>query len=211
MPRVVNRHKEPGVGIYVGRGHGSRWGNPFSHLEHSVAHLKVSTREEAIARHRAWLMSQPKLMYKARSELRGKDLACWCAPASCHADTLLKIANAPTVAIIGSRDYGTPVNVERAVAWLCEHNPGWDLISGGARGPDTWAAQAARAKNVRVVELKPDWSIGRSAGMERNRAIIAQADVVIASWNGESPGTANAIGHAQALKKQLLVVQDRAV
>lgn len=31
----------------------------------------------------------------ARQELRGKDLACWCAPgAPCHADVLLEIANA---------------------------------------------------------------------------------------------------------------------
>jgi hypothetical protein len=30
----------------------------------------------------------------ARSELRGKDLCCWCSPAqTCHADVLLEIAN----------------------------------------------------------------------------------------------------------------------
>ena len=26
-------------------------------------------------------------------DLKGKDLVCWCAPAACHADILLKIAN----------------------------------------------------------------------------------------------------------------------
>lgn len=30
----------------------------------------------------------------ARSELRGVDLACWCGDVPCHADVLLKIANA---------------------------------------------------------------------------------------------------------------------
>lgn len=33
-------------------------------------------------------------MKKAREELRGRDLACWCQlDAPCHADILLKIAN----------------------------------------------------------------------------------------------------------------------
>lgn len=30
-------------------------------------------------------------------ELAGKDLACWCAPSRCHADTLLRLANEPEV------------------------------------------------------------------------------------------------------------------
>jgi hypothetical protein len=29
----------------------------------------------------------------ALSELRGKDLICWCAPEACHADVLLELAN----------------------------------------------------------------------------------------------------------------------
>ena len=206
MPRVLNRHQERLVGVYVGRGRGSTWGNPFSHLEVSAASFRVSTRDEAIARYRSWLIGQPELMYRARTELRGKDLACWCAPRPCHADILLGVANAPTVAVVGSRDYPRPENVVQAVTWFCDHYPGWDLVSGGARGVDQLAAATARARQVRVIEIKPDWSQGRGAGMDRNRAIVAQADVVVAFWDGQSPGTANSIGHAQALGKQLLVV-----
>jgi hypothetical protein len=33
-------------------------------------------------------------MAAAKTELRGKDLVCWCAPKLCHADVLLEIANA---------------------------------------------------------------------------------------------------------------------
>jgi hypothetical protein len=29
----------------------------------------------------------------ALHELRGKDLLCWCAPGSCHADVLVELAN----------------------------------------------------------------------------------------------------------------------
>jgi hypothetical protein len=47
--------------------------------------------EEVIARYRAWLCGQPELI-AALPELRGKDLICWCAPDSCHADVLLELA-----------------------------------------------------------------------------------------------------------------------
>jgi hypothetical protein len=65
---------------------GSKWGNPF----------KIGldgTRDEVIAKYRAWIVQQPALM-AALPELRGQDLACWCAPEPCHGDVLLELANA---------------------------------------------------------------------------------------------------------------------
>ena len=64
---------------------GSKWANPF----------KIGlngTRDEVIEKYRAWLLEQPELM-AALPELRGKDLACWCAPKYCHGDVLLALAN----------------------------------------------------------------------------------------------------------------------
>jgi predicted Rossmann fold nucleotide-binding protein DprA/Smf involved in DNA uptake len=111
------------------------------------------------------------------------------------------------VAIVGSRDYPWPENVEIAVQYLCETHPGWSLVSGGARGVDSWAALAAMARGVEVTEIIPDWNrFGRSAGMIRNREIIARADVVIAFWDGRSHGTKNSIDLARAMSRQLLVV-----
>lgn len=43
--------------------------------------------------YRAWLLRRPELMAALR-ELRGKDLAYWCAPERCHRDVLLELANA---------------------------------------------------------------------------------------------------------------------
>lgn len=66
--------------VYVGRG--SKWGNPLK-VEHE------SQRAEAVA----WFEVHvaPKLNV---SELRGKDLACWCRlDQECHADILLRLAN----------------------------------------------------------------------------------------------------------------------
>ena len=53
-------------------------------------------RTAVIARHEAWLRDQHELL-RSIGELRGKDLVCFCAPAPCHGDLLLRLAN-------GSRD-----------------------------------------------------------------------------------------------------------
>ena len=78
-----------------------RWGNPFV----VSTRLKPGTRigaeytavpsiEEAVETFRELLLQQPELVEEARRELRGKNLACWCAHNQpCHADVLLKLAN----------------------------------------------------------------------------------------------------------------------
>jgi Domain of unknown function (DUF4326) len=83
-PRVVHCKREP-YDVYVGRGRGSRWGNPFRTP-------RDGTREQVIAKYEHWLVHQPELM-AALPQLRGKILGCWCAPKPCHADVLLRLAN----------------------------------------------------------------------------------------------------------------------
>ncbi|GEM_PF-756705 len=85
-PRVVHCKHER-YDVYVGRGRGSRWGNPFKSP-------RGGSRDEVIAKYERWLVRQPELM-AALPELRGKVLGCWCAPKPCHADVLLRLANAP--------------------------------------------------------------------------------------------------------------------
>lgn len=89
MPSVLNARKlkttmKEGA-VYVGRP--SPWGNPF-------VTGKDGTRDEVIAKFEAYLMSSPELLRKCREELHGKDLICWCHPKRCHADILLREANA---------------------------------------------------------------------------------------------------------------------
>lgn len=90
-PKVVHCKKEP-YDVYIGRP--SIWGNPFTHKEGTKASWVVSSREEAVEEYRIYIYSQPALWLKARKELRGKTLGCWCAPKACHGDILLRIANA---------------------------------------------------------------------------------------------------------------------
>lgn len=51
-----------------------------------------STRAEVIAKYREYLEGNPALLAMTES-LRGKVLACWCAPQACHGDVLKELAD----------------------------------------------------------------------------------------------------------------------
>jgi uncharacterized protein DUF4326 len=68
-------------------GSDGRWGNPF-------VVGKDGSREEVIAKHKAWLLSpENKELMSQIHELKGKVLGCWCAPLPCHGDMLAELAN----------------------------------------------------------------------------------------------------------------------
>lgn len=90
MPVVLNMH-HPGVkdrvnhadALYVGRP--TKWGNPFEiGLDEDRASVVIKYEE--------WLMKNEELLSEV-GELRGENLACWCAPLVCHADVLIRLAN----------------------------------------------------------------------------------------------------------------------
>jgi len=79
----------PADTIYVGRP--TRWGNPFAAPSNDY-----SGRNYAAAKFSHWVeeVAQRDLVAAIKTELRGKDLACWCPEDHpCHADILLRIAN----------------------------------------------------------------------------------------------------------------------
>lgn len=111
--------KMPESAVYVGRP--TRYGNrfrlggwyakgdasPSSHAKLGQFIYTETTREYADARYThirtrtqavewfRWYMDQvPDFRAQVQSELRGKNLACWCPlDQPCHADVLLEIAN----------------------------------------------------------------------------------------------------------------------
>ena len=90
MTRVVHCKKES-YDVYIGRP--SIYGNPFSHLPDTPAKFRVASREEAIAKFEKWFRNQPELIARAKRELRGKTLGCWCFPKPCHGNILAKIVD----------------------------------------------------------------------------------------------------------------------
>jgi hypothetical protein len=86
MPSVFNKHHgdAPPAAVYIGRP--SKWGNPF-------VVGRDGARGECVARYEGWVESNKELQAQLKSELRGKDLVCFCKPRPCHGDVLLRIAN----------------------------------------------------------------------------------------------------------------------
>ncbi|CAO77777.1 conserved hypothetical protein [Pseudomonas virus Yua] len=54
----------------------------------------AGSRAEAIARYRAWIVTQPELL-AALPALRGKRLGCVCKPKACHGDVLVELIEGP--------------------------------------------------------------------------------------------------------------------
>lgn len=84
--RIINLRDRAAVaaakadGTFVRVDRRTRWGNPF-HIG------RDGSRYDVIRRYAAYLMTQPDLLADL-STLRGKTLACWCAPDACHAEVL---------------------------------------------------------------------------------------------------------------------------
>lgn len=94
--------KMPENTVYVGRP--GKWGNPFKvgkflcgcrsvgECSHNL--LYVSTAKEAVECFEYDIQERLKSGLLDITELKGKNLACWCKIGDpCHADVLLKMAN----------------------------------------------------------------------------------------------------------------------
>jgi hypothetical protein len=113
------------------------------------------------------------------------------------------------VAIIGSRNFQ---DLEQVASYVRENlQRGLDtVVTGGARGVDAMAERAARMHGCGVIMHKPDYDkFGRGAPLVRNKAIVRDADMVVAFWDGKSRGTLHAISTARELGKKLVIKLDR--
>lgn len=94
--------KMPANTVYVGRP--TKWGNPFVVGKPGGAFTAlVKDQRHAWQLYRSMAFDIPRLVDAARTELKGKNLACFCPlptqlyePDCCHAAILLEIANAET-------------------------------------------------------------------------------------------------------------------
>lgn len=104
------------------------------------------------------------------------------------------------IAIVGSRDFP---HLEQVIAYVNALPLGTRVISGGARGVDKAAEQAALKRYDLEVEIFPaDWQrYGKSAGYRRNADIVAAADKVVAFWDGKSSGTKHTVSLARKAGK----------
>lgn len=99
------------------------------------------------------------------------------------------------IAVVGSRGYPYDSLVAIAVNRLPD---GTTVVSGGALGVDSKAANTAMRRGMKCDIIKADWNRhGRHAGILRNTSIVLGSDGVIAFWDGKSRGTVDTIVKAR--------------
>jgi len=117
-----------------------------------------------------------------------------------------------TVVISGSRTI-TDSNLVKNILSKHRFEKFHKLIHGGARGVDQVAAHWAMLWGMEVEEYPADWDRhGKAAGPIRNIEMAANADALIAIWDGESRGTKQMIDHCITiglpLKIELVTVDE---
>jgi predicted Rossmann fold nucleotide-binding protein DprA/Smf involved in DNA uptake len=113
------------------------------------------------------------------------------------------------LAVVGSRDFNDRQLAFQVLDKIHTHNNIEQIVSGGARGADSIAAEWAKTNSVDLLEFLPEWDKhGKSAGYKRNVLIVRAADVVLAFWDGVSKGTKHSIDIAGQQGKKVYVVKD---
>lgn len=111
------------------------------------------------------------------------------------------------LAIVGSRDY-PDLNAVRG--YVRELPADTLVISGGARGVDRTAASEAYLCGLQRLIHLPDRDLYpdiREALFQRNELIARDCDQMVAFWDGQSRGTAHAIGCAHKLGRPVTVIR----
>lgn len=119
------------------------------------------------------------------------------------------------LAIIGTREPKISYEEWKQIIlakWWFKHAD--TIVSGGARGVDSYGKKLASECKLKYKEFKPDYKKdGMGAPLVRNMKIIANADFVVAFplrgyQNGElSRGTVDSIRKAKKLNKRLYVIE----
>lgn len=120
------------------------------------------------------------------------------------------------LAIIGSRSFNNYDLFYKTLLRFFTDEDGWlfkEVISGGAEGADTLAKeQFENNPCVKYTELKPDFIKyplnlhGFRAYAERDKQIAATCDIMLAFWDGISPGTKLSLEFAQEFKKPTIII-----
>ena len=115
------------------------------------------------------------------------------------------------IIVAGSRDFKDRERVYRnldVVERSLEGGKTIEIVSGLARGPDTFGKDWAISKGYKVHEFPANWDkYGKKAGYLRNVEMSKVADCLIAFWNGSSPGTKHMIdiAHEHGLKVAVII------
>ena len=105
------------------------------------------------------------------------------------------------MAILGSRNL-TNIALEKYVLDDVD-----EIVSGGAVGVDSCAAEYAKFRKIKLTEFIPEYErYGRAAPIVRNKKIVDYADKILVFWDGSSKGTLSVIKYAEKIGKPIKII-----
>ena len=105
------------------------------------------------------------------------------------------------LAVVGSRSLRN-VAVDQYIGKTVE-----EIVSGGATGVDSCAAEYAKRRGLKLTEFLPQYDhYGRAAPIVRNREIVDYADEILILWDGKSKGTLSVIKYVQKIGKPYQII-----
>lgn len=104
------------------------------------------------------------------------------------------------IAVIGSRSILT-ADLDTYIS------DGDEIVSGGAVGIDSCAAEYAEKNGISLKVFIPEYDkYGRGAPIVRNKQIVDYADKILAFWDGKSRGTLSVIKYAEKVGKPCEII-----
>lgn len=80
MAQRVVHVKRDSFDVYIGRGRGSKWGNPYRIGDEHPENKRPIRRGEALELYREWILrGEGRPLLALLGELESKTLGCWCA------------------------------------------------------------------------------------------------------------------------------------
>ncbi len=82
-----------------------------------------------------------------------------------------------------------------------------EIVSGGAKGIDTFAEEFAKKHHFPLKVFLPDYEkYGKFAPLKRNIQIIDYSDLIITFWDGKSKGTKFVIDNCNKKNKNIRII-----
>lgn len=125
------------------------------------------------------------------------------------------------VLISGSREGFTYKDFKEKLLSVTDPDKITEMVSGGARGVDTFARRFSSEFGLKFKCLEADWdNLGKKAGMVRNvemaeyvkaKTVGKEESIVVAFRNNHSSGTTHMIKSAQRLGLDLVIFDKQSV
>jgi len=111
------------------------------------------------------------------------------------------------IIVAGGRNFDNYILLCQKLTYYFQNLKHPVIVCGEAKGADTLGRRYAEELGLDIMSFPANWEKeGKAAGYRRNERMAAEADALIAFWDGKSKGTEHMIKTMETLKKPVRIV-----